>query len=371
MSWRWLEQHPYTWGFVGRVLIKAIVLLVLVNVAYALLQPMAWLGQLGVYGWLVPYRERLPFGERPEAYNLSTHNLETLFSTHVVNRPKASDEFRVFLIGDSATWGILQTPEQTIGGTLNALNLTTIDGKRVVAYNLGYPTLAVLKDLLLLDYALRYAPDAIVWLVTLESLPRAQQLTTPLVARNVSRVVPLVQAYGIALSVQEPTLSLIDKTLVGQRRELADWLRLQWLGGAWATTGIDQYFGAYVPPSNDFEADITWQGLSEGVLDDELLAWDVLQAGKQRVGKLPLLFVNEPIFIADGENSALRYNFWYPRWAYDAYRAMFTQLSTLEGWQTLDLWDSVPAREFTDSPVHTTAQGSAIVAQALAEWLTR
>lgn len=43
-----------------------------------------------------------------------------MFASHVVSgRPSA--EFRVFLIGDSATWGWLLRNEETLAGQLNAL----------------------------------------------------------------------------------------------------------------------------------------------------------------------------------------------------------------------------------------------------------
>jgi hypothetical protein len=38
----------------------------------------------------------------------------------------------------------------------------------------------------------------------------------------------------------------LGKTIVGQRRNLADWLRLQALGFSWAATGIDQAIPAEI-----------------------------------------------------------------------------------------------------------------------------
>ena len=67
-------------------------------------------------------------------------------------RRKAPDEYRVLLIGDSSVWGTLLTPEQTLAGQLNA-NPITACGKTVHAYNLGYPTISLMKDLMILDQA--------------------------------------------------------------------------------------------------------------------------------------------------------------------------------------------------------------------------
>jgi hypothetical protein len=77
------------------------------------------------------------------------------------------------------------------------------------------------------------------------------------------------------------------------------------------------------------------------------------------------LIVNEPIFISSGANSDLRYNSWYPRWAYDQYRALLAQEARANGWQYLDLWDSIDPAEFTDSPVHLTAVGTRGLAELI------
>ncbi len=107
-------------------------------------------------------------------------------------------------------------------------------------------------------------------------------------------------------------------TIVGQRRNLADLLRLQLYGFSWAATGIDQYIPPeYTPRQSDFDEDTTWYDFTpDQPFTQTDLAFDVLSAGINRIGNVPLLLVNEPIFISSGQNSDLRYNAWYPRWAY-------------------------------------------------------
>ncbi len=39
-------------------------------------------------------------------------------------------------------------------------------------------------------------------------------------------------------------------------------------------------------------------------------------------GDVPVLIINEPMFISDGQNSDLRYNSFYPRWAYDQFHRL-------------------------------------------------
>ena len=98
-------------------------------------------------------------------------------------------------------------------------------------------------------------------------------------------------------------------------------------------------------------------------LTQDDLALDVLAAGVKLAGKVPVLIVNEPIFVSHGTNSQLRYNSFYPRWAYDAYRDLLGTTALANGWRYLDLWDSIAPDEFTNTPVHLTPKGSAQLAE--------
>jgi hypothetical protein len=361
-----------TWAFAARVVIKAALLFVLVNVLFAALRPLDALGRLSLYNVLLPGRERLPYGEDPaRAYNLSLNSIPAMLASHVLTRPKADDELRVLLLGDSNTWGWRLTPDETLAGQINAAGLMLADGRRVVAYNLGYPIMSLTKDLLLLDTVMDAQPDLIIWLVTLESFPREKQLYPPIVQHNAAHVRDLIARYGLALNADDARFVTTDfwgETLIGQRRAVADWLRLQFYGVSWAATGIDQHIPAeYTPRQSDFEPDASWQDYAEATpLEGDALAFDVLTAGAARAGDVPLLIVNEPMFISSGQNSGIRYNAFYPRWAYDAYRERLTAEAGARGWNYHDWWDAVPPAEFTDSPVHLTPAGSRQVAGMLA-----
>lgn len=365
-QWRWLVQNTerYTWGFMLRVAAKAAALFVALNVIFALVEPLPLLGTLSIYNVLVPGRARLPYGENPaQSYNLSLNNLPAMFASHEIAVPRAEDEFRVLLMGDSATWGYLLWPGDTLTGALNEQAYATADGRRVRAYNLGYPIMSLTKDLLLLDYAVRYQPDLIVWLVTLESFPRDKQLFPPLVQNNPEATRRLIEEYALDLDSQDPRLvdpAFLDRTIVGRRRELNDLLRLQLYGIPWAITGIDQHYPEhYELRQSDFEEDVSWQDYQEQQpLTEQELAFDVLRAGFARAGDVPLLLINEPMFISSGRNSDLRYNFFYPRWAYDQYHTLIAEIAGENGWPFLDLWDALPPDLFTDSPVHYTPDGA-------------
>jgi hypothetical protein len=266
-GWSWLKHSTANQGFFIRVLVKAALLLVLLNIVFALLKPLPFIGTLSIYNWLVPGRVRLPYGEDPRAYNLSLNNLEAMFASHQIAQPKAADEFRIVFIGDSSLWGILLTPADTLTGALNQAQLVVDKGKQIRAYNLGHPILTLSKDLLILDRAMRYEPDMIVWLTTLRAFPRDKQFSAPLVQHNADDVRRLFTALSLNYNLNDPDLrepAFLERTIIGQRRQLADWLRLQFYGVMWDVTGIDQYYPeSYTPRTAHFAADISWENMPQ------------------------------------------------------------------------------------------------------------
>ncbi len=367
-QWDWLTKPatPYTWRFARNVVIKGLILFVIANGLFALLDPSALLGRLSAYNVLVPGRDRLPYGENPDqSYNLSLNNLDALFAAHqIAGTPKAADEYRVLLVGDSAVWGVLLKPDETLSGYLNAAQYRTASGKRIRVYNVGYPIQSLAKDLLLLHYALRYQPDLVIWMVTLESFAPNQQLESMLVRQNPEPMRDLIRTYAIQIDPNDPEFyapTVWDRTIIGQRRALADLLRLQLYGPTWAITGIDQrYPRFYEPRMENFDTDVTWQGFKPGALKVDDLRFDVLRAGIDLAGKsgVPVIVINEPIFVSSGFNSNLRYDFFYPRWAYDSYRDWLAGQARAQGWTYVDSWNAISPALFTDSAVHLTPPGS-------------
>jgi hypothetical protein len=345
-----------------RITLKTLIFFIVFNFIFILTNPLSWLGKLSLYNSVFPGRPRLPWGENPQrAYNLTLNNLDAMFASHEISQPKHKDEFRVVLIGDSSTWGFLLKPEDTLAANLNALHLTAQDGRKVRAYNLGYPDFSLAKDALILSRAMRYQPDLVVWLVTLRSMPVWLD-TNPLIAFNSSEA----QRLGLYLPDLPP---LFHNQMLRERRDLADLIRLQLYGVMWAATGIDQHYpDSYEPLQKDFEKDNSFFNLKQPLQESDL-AFYVLAAGKRLAGNTPLIVVNEPMFISDGKNSDIRYNFFYPRWAYDQYRELMPKMAAEQGWRYVDLWNLVPPAEFTNSAVHLTPAGSKLLAARLADIL--
>jgi hypothetical protein len=366
-------ENTFERKFVYNVVFKAIILFILANLIFAVWYPINNLGRISVYNHIFPGRLRLPYGDNPSmAYNLSLYNLDAMFASHELSAmPKPPGEYRIILIGDSSTWGFLLPAGQTLAACLNEQKLSLPDGRKLRAYNLGYPVMSLTKDLLILSYAMRYQPDLIVWPLTLESFPYDKQLFPPLLQNNPSPVRALINTYDLNLDPESPQFvaqTYWDRTIIGSRRSLADLLRLQFYGIMWAATGIDQDIPvSYSPRQEDLPPDVSFHNLQPPHLSANELALDVLAAGVSMAGDTPIMFINEPMFISQGENSDIRYNFFYPRWAYDDYRLLMVEASLKNGWIYLDMWDTIDASEFTNSAIHLSPEGTRQFAYAIGQ----
>jgi len=103
------------------------------------------------------------------------------------------------------------------------------------------------------------------------------------------------------------------------------------------------------------------------------MAFDVLTAGMEmaEAAGVPVLLVNEPMLISAGENSDMRYNFFYPRWIYDAWREEMHRMAAEQGWPLLDSWDLLPMSEFTNSAIHLTPAGETTFARQVGAEIAR
>ena len=358
-------------SFPIRIGIKISIAFFLLNIVFAVTSPD--IGKISLYNHLVRGRHRFPFGEIPvEAYNLSLNNFDAMFRSHEFHIMDDNEEYSIVVIGDSSVWGTLLSNEETLTGQLNKLNLISNDGLPVRFYNAGYPTISVTKDLLLLEkISSSYEPDGIIWLVTLEAMPWEKQLNSPIVHNNPEMFAKLNQEFNLDYDQSSENLnysSFWDITIIGHRREIADIFRLQLYGFLWEATGIDQYYPEkYNFAQHDFDEDNSYHNFSETNFTSEDLAFEVISAGRSMFDEtIPFILVNEPIMISSGENSEIRYNFYYPRWAYDLYRDYLFEYTKLQkNIQFLDLWDIIPEDEFTNSAIHLTPYGESILANEI------
>ena len=241
------------------------------------------MADISLYNFVFPGRERLPFGENPgESFNLTITNLDAMLASHKISGDeKTKNDYRIIVLGDSSIWGFLQKPENTLASLLEKRIGAGCAGKTVEVFNLGYPSLSVLKDLMILDMVNVYDPDLILWFVTLESFPKNDLLTTPLVKNNPLELNMIIDKYD--LDFPFAPINLLDYSLIGQKRNLADLIRLQLYGALWAGSGIDQtYPDDYTPAKRDFEEDESFKNIKGKTILSSDLGLEVSQKGNCR-----------------------------------------------------------------------------------------
>ena len=359
-----------------RVLLKAILLFIVLNVTYALVDPPV--GKISFYNHIIPGRLRFPYEQEPSSYFLGYNapiyeDFDAMFGTHTISTGKPKDEFRLILLGDSATWGIGVQAQETLSEQINQLGIKTCDGRNVRAYNLGYPMPFLMRDALILDKAMEYEPDMVFWLVTLYTL-EPKRAETYFILPHARRYQRLVTTYNLTtpdLAQPVKERSFWNQTIVGERRRRKKMVLTQMLGFLWAGTGIDNHQGlqqSTSSPSPDVEGHLEYEGRlpEEFVSLSDSLMLDVLSAGYKIAGDAPVVLINEPIFIAEGKNHLIRYNAFYPRWAYDEYRQWMVQWTEKEGLPFLDYWNALPLTGFSDQNFHRSSSGEEQFAKLLA-----
>jgi hypothetical protein len=351
-----------------RLFIKAVFFFVAANSIFAMTNPPV--GKLTLYNHIFPGRQRFPYEQEPRFYFLGFNapvyeDFDAMFGAHEISKKKMNNEFRLVLLGDSSTWGITVQPGDMLSEQMNGYAINTCDGRKVHIYNLGYPMPFLMKDLLILDKALEYEPDMIVWLITLSTL-EPKKAETYFILPHADRYLSLLERYDLPpleLAEPIPEKTFFDRTIIGQRRRLKDIFFVQAMGVPWAATGVDNHEGleqvSHTPPP-DVEDDPSYEKMLPG--DDTLvffdsLMLDIISAGYSMAGDAPVVLVNQPIFIADGLNSEMRYNETYPRWIYDEYRRFIFDWTNEREQIYLDFWDVLPSSDFADRNFHRNASG--------------
>jgi len=355
-----------------RVLVKGGILFAILVFAFP-----SWGGaltSLSSYNRIVGGRLRLPYGgDNPDAvYSSSMTDIGVMLRSHVVARDKSAGEYRVIVLGDSSVWGYSVPLENTLPILLDKADLQTCDGLQMRVYNLGYPKGSVTKDLLILDETMQYEPDLIVWAVTLAAMTPERRLGHPLVHGNMGRLLKIQTEYGLDLVIPETSATARSNTFFGQRVGLKEFIRYELLGLMWNATGIDGALPDLAAVQRpELPDNMVYAGIHPPVLDRNALSFDVIGVGIHMAGRTPVLLVNEPIYIqTDGAQTDIRYNFSYPRWIYDEYRRRLAAQAEQNNWKSLDIWDALPATEFTpDADLHPTPEGEARLAEMLTPFL--
>ena len=359
-----MKNKPSEKTNLGRLIIKITIILLASNLLFVFFQNIPY-GNVSLYNFLFTGRQRLPFGESSEkSFNLTMSNIDAMVSSHIAAK-KNDNEYRIFVFGDSSIWGILQKPQETLTGILNNQMNSRCRGKDIVFYNFGYPSLSVLKDLLIIERVKMLDPDLIIWAVTLESMLSDVQMDTPLVANNPQKINQILASYELN-QIFSPSAKILAHTIVHERRNLADIIRLQAYGVMWSATGIDQdYPVSYTPAMWDLEDNTDYYDVEPFFLEMDDLALDIIKNGVKKNDHTNFIIINEPILISTGSNSDIRYNFYYPRWAYDQYQILINEEMNDSGIEYYDFWNLVPGTEFTNSAIHLNDVGENLLAKEI------
>ena len=358
-----------------RIILGGLILFLAANMVFALINPS--IASLNLVNKVLPGFERFPAPRITLEKNGITDvtgefvaNLDVLFSSHIISvQEKPKDEYRIILVGDSTVWGSRLTADQTLTTQMNQAKLKSCDGRRIVVYNLGYPGVSAIKDLMILSQAVNhYQPDMVIWSFTLSTLVPERIRDIGFSVANHDRLLEIERKtgypFGADKNVPAP-LSFLDRTIYGRRQELNYLLRLAMFDLKSQSIGTD-----YLKVQEEGELGQGFSGQDDRFFeftprDDlaNLLDFNFLRAGIKIAGDIPVIFINEPILI--DETNPVRYNQVYPRWAFDQYRDSLTRLSTENAWTYIDMWDLLPKEEFTDTDFHRTFTGETKVMQEL------
>lgn len=369
------KQPPFeSWAEFAGALVKAVVLVAFINVFLLLLgiNPVRQLIQLNTYGLFDDGRQRLVY---PSDLQNGQLPVGAQLRTHAIHYQPPAGEFRVVVLGESgiAGWGL--TDEQTLTAQLNAMPLT-VEGQPVRVYNLAYPAPSAPRDVVIMEAALAYQPDLILWFVTAASLDNSERLVGAnrvFFNANRTRVEALLGDYRT-----------LDGWYARQGANLIDqppwWhtysaIREQELLPVWART----LFYPFTPP----ELAMTDVRVGQQPLPDEARfmlghpgfeqmpnpTWDWLDVGcRHALNKgAQLTLINRPVLVGEGAEEV--YNSLYGVALYDAYREAMLTYTTEHNITYLDLWDLIPPEHYTDTPLHADAQGYGILAAEIAALL--
>ena len=355
-----------------RLFLKTLVIFTVLNLLFAWWNPP--IERLSLYNHLFPGRTRFSYGWGARTTSIS--ELDALFASHEISEPKEKNEYRVVILGDSSIWGDGLESDETSIPRLNEYELIC-EGKDVKFYNLGYPHLAAIKDMMILDRAMDFEPDAIIWSYTLRTvLPKGP---IPFIKHNAARVLALNDKYHLPpypyADLDYEGRTFFEKTIIGRRVDMAWLLNLQVLGGIWTARGKDTPTDYRAPDelpilahvdSNDLYADLSYRQFAEPTDEFVPSLWlGYLDTAEEIAGETSFLFVNQPMFIATGENSDLHYNEAYPRWAYDQYHEFILNDMDAKNRNFLDLWDAIDSSFFTGDTFHLSPEGERIKAELL------
>jgi len=270
---------------------------------------------------------------------LNVFDINSLLYSHAISSgAKPKNQYRIIFIGDSTVY---------FGKIYSMLNGYKCGGKFLRAYNLGYPGVAATKDLMILQEAMKYSPNLIVWSVTFSIV----EDNVAFLRANPDRFLQLANTYNLSKASYNSFLK--RKPVFNQSGNMRlDTYLILYYSILRPATGDQNYI---IQTALNDEAGPTEQVVAPG-REDHLLS--ILRAFKEMTEGIPVLLINEPrpSVIVNLDQ-------------YKQFRKDILPLSGKERIDFLDLWNLVPDRDFIDH-VHRNDEGETLYGKAVIPAIT-
>jgi hypothetical protein len=330
-----------------RVVIKALLLFALFNILFVEVPSINDF----VFKLLAPKLDKFPtydvyydssakhgFGLEPVL------DVGSLFSSHLLSRSaKNSNEYRVIFIGDSTIHN---------GQFYPFINGRSCGGRYLRAYNLGYFGTSATKDLIILQEAMKYSPDLIIWSVTNSITSN----NTGFLQANADDLEKLENIYGLSMAYYND-YQPIGKAAVfyetGDKIRVEVRLLLYYLVLNPATGNKNIIL---VTASQDAinAAPASHPVLSLKPLNSRSALDSELRTIKKITDNIPVYLINEP------RPSTIVSSDLYKQYVND-----LTDLSRTQGIKMMNLAELIPDQDFTTGMVHRNYDGDMLFANAV------
>jgi len=260
-------------------------------------------------------------------------DINTLLLSHIISSDrKPQNQYRVVFIGDSTV---------NRGDIYSIVDQQHCDGKILHAYNLGYPGVSAIKDLMILQEAMKYAPDLIVWSVTYS----ISQKLEGFLLTNSDQLKQLINTYH--LSPADYNSYLKPQSVIGgsNKIRLETYLILNYVILNPATGGKNSVAQIALNDETGSRQPLDTSGYG-GQL------YSTIQTLKGIAKGVPVLLIDEPrpSFIVDQEEDV-------------QFRNAILSLSRKDQLNFLDLWNLVPDQGFLDR-IHRNPEGEMLFDRA-------
>jgi len=334
-----------------RVLLKALILLIgfnLILISFPAIP--AYL-----FGMLMPKLDKFPdlvVHYDPSASHgfglQNVYDINSLFYSHVISRNgKPKNQYRVIFIGDSTVFngGFYKIVDQQICGNIY-----------LYAYNLGYPGPSANTSLLILQEAMKYSPDLIVWSVQASLFGSHGNENLPLA--NPDKLKELINDYGLP-EVNANSLSerqIIFNGIEDVRLDIRLLTYYLILNPSTRNSNKIQSIAVTDLASKTGPVQHLWSSFSWSPADTATMALQ-FKAFEKIAYNVPILMVNEP-----------RPSFINNLAQYAKYRSDALSLGRTQKLEYVDIADLVPDRDFRDQ-VHRNAEGDMLFGSAIMPYI--